>query len=70
MKIQSFQTEQLAKLALFSRAHKSLNFKILTIFFCSISFDKQYLKIERNPKLIDFLVKYTNVESTKQIFNA
>ena len=42
-----------------SRAHKSLNFDILTIFFLLNCIDQQYIKIERNSKLINFLVKYT-----------
>ena len=45
----------------FSRAYKSLNFKISTIFFLLNFITIWYLKNEHHLKLIDFLVNYTNV---------
>ena len=44
----------------FSRAHKSVNFNILTNFFLLKFINQSYLKIGHNSKQIDFLAKYTN----------
>ena len=51
----------------FSRAHKSLNFNILTK-NVSLNFIDQHLKIERNSKLIVFLVKYTKTYVLKDFW--
>ena len=51
----------------FSRAHKSVNFKISTNFFLLKFITRSYLKIGHNSKQIDFLVKYTIVQKSFQI---
>ena len=60
-KFHGFQIEQKTKLPLFSRAHKSLDFNILTKIFLLNFITQRCLMIEHNSQLINFLVKYTTI---------